>query len=102
MFIQSLFLSLVITFLTKTNVVNEVAPTELKGQLGTLHQLMVTTGIMVPGLMGLGMVRFDPASGDKTPCIYQTQNCSPSNTEGFAALNYWRVFFSLPIAFAVI
>ena len=38
--------------------INETAPNELKGPLGALHQFMVTTGILVPGIMALALPLF--------------------------------------------
>ena len=51
--------------------INETAPTELKGPLGALHQVMVTTGIMVPGVMGLLLPPFivNPNDKDGMRCI---------------------------------
>ncbi len=85
-------------------IVGEIAPTELKGQLGALHQVMVTLGIMVPGFMGLLVPRFIPPKHDNDPfCLYDNITyCQPQGSEGFLTLNFWRVFFGLPIAFAFI
>jgi Sugar (and other) transporter len=84
-------------------IVNETAPTEMKGQLGTLHQLMVTTGIMVPGFMGFGIPLFLGAEDDRPACISNGNGgCSIEGSDSFFVQNFWRVFFALPIAFAII
>jgi len=83
-------------------IVNEVAPTELKGPLGALTQILITMGIMISFFLGIPIPdiayyedvdRFYPEGSDlKNAYINKT----------FESDNYWRVMFALPIAFSIL
>ncbi len=67
--------------------------------------IMITSGCFVPAVIALGVPRFIPPSGDKSTCLFNDPLvCSPTQggNEGFVTLNFWRMFFVLPIAVAII
>jgi|LauGreDrversion4_2_1035121.scaffolds.fasta_scaffold1045707_1 MFS family permease len=64
--------------------INELAPTEMKGALGSLTQILITLGIFVSNIVGLPL----PESAKDVP-------------SNFLNDNYWRIIFALPILFAV-
>jgi len=65
--------------------VNEAAPTEMKGSMGAMSQLMCTAGIFLPALLGL------PIPND------------PENyADEFIVTSYWRVVWGMPLIFVVL
>lgn len=78
-------------------IVNEVAPTELKGPLGAVTQILITVGIMISFFLGIpvpAFVKIPTGEGDSTRLI-------PDGEPSFASDNYWRLLFALPIAFSL-
>lgn len=67
----------------------EMAPTEMKGSLGALPQLMCTFGIVVPA--ALGLVVPDDLKDNKS-----------EYADTFLVQNYWRVVWGVPFVFAII
>lgn len=79
-------------FLIILCIVNEVAPTELKGPLGAVTQILITVGIMIAFFLGIPIPNFVEVGG----------HYIPENLEAtFESDNYWRVLFALPIAFSI-
>ena len=69
-------------------IVNEISPTELKGPLGTLTQILITVGIMISYFLGLPIPDYKTSTlEERTSFIYQ---------------GYWRVMFALPLLFAAV
>jgi MFS family permease len=68
------------------NFVNEVAPTELKGRIGSALNFMAGAGIFLPAIFGLG--------------IPDKEFIEP-NDQSFAIQHYWRVIFGFPILLAI-
>ncbi|TNV79404.1 hypothetical protein FGO68_gene14650 [Halteria grandinella] len=64
--------------------INELAPNELKGSLGSLTQILITLGIFIANAFGL-------------PLPEVAQGLPPT----FINDQYWRVVFGMPIAFAL-
>jgi hypothetical protein len=91
---QCLFLALVSKNLINM-IVNEVAPTELKGPLGALTQILVTVGIMISFFLGIPipdivhLEAFDRYIPDPPKATFESDN-------------YWRLMFALPIGFSLI
>jgi MFS family permease len=65
--------------------INELAPTEMKGALGSLTQILITLGIFISNALGLPLP--------------ETSDDLPSN---FINDNYWRVVFAIPVGMALI
>lgn len=77
------------------SIVNEVAPTELKGPLGAVTQILITVGIMISFFLGIPVPDFvwvPTLDGDRL---------LPKDGGSFESDNYWRLLFSLPIAFSL-
>lgn len=84
-----LYLDLVYYFKLLSKIVNETAPTELKGPLGTITQILITVGIMISFFLGLPIPDLSPGSISR-------------ESQDFLVRGYWRVMFALPILFALI
>ncbi len=69
--------------------INETAPNEYKGSFGVMTQFMCCLGIFIPSLMGLPL---------PTP---EKLAENPLRTD-FLIGQYWRIFFGLPIVFAIV
>ena len=65
--------------------INETAPTELKGPLGGISQIMCCTGILVPSLLAL--------------IVPQTIN---ELDPGFYVTQWWRVVWGVPIIISLL
>lgn len=68
--------------------INELSPTELKGPLGSITQILITVGIMISFFLGIFIPEFP------------LQN--PDDKTSFYVLHYWKVMFSIPIAISLI
>jgi len=69
--------------------INETAPNEYKGSFGVLTQFMCCFGIFIPSLMGLALP------------TQEELELQPSRSD-FIIGQYWRIFFGLPIIFAIV
>lgn len=77
--------------LVNNSIVNETAPTELKGPLGTMTQLFITVGIMVSFFFGLAIP--DAPTNPQEYADY---------TNSWKVQQYWRFMFGFPIIMAAI
>ncbi|CDW77776.1 sugar transporter family protein [Stylonychia lemnae] len=78
--------------------INEAAPTELKGPLGAVTQILITVGIMIAFFLGIPIPKFDYVTiGDVSKYVI-----AGGAKASFVSDNYWRVMFALPIAFSII
>ena len=66
--------------------INEVTPTELKGQFGSATQLLITFGIFISNILGIPL----------------PTNFIEYFDDNFVNRSYWRLLFALPIVFAAI
>jgi len=71
--------------------INETAPTEYKGAFGVMSNFMCCVGILIPSLLGLGLV--NPEQFKETP--------GPDVNE-FKIAHFWQIFFGLPIVLAIV
>ena len=81
-------------------VVNETSPTEMKGPLGALTQILITVGIMISFFLGIPIPDIKQYIDGK----YYPDGSIPGFfiNRSFESDNYWRIMFSLPIAFSLI
>jgi len=80
--------------------INETAPTELKGPLGALTQILITVGIMISFFLGIPIPDIKFSADGK----YYPDGSIPGVfiNRTFESDNYWRIMFSLPIAFSLL
>ena len=65
--------------------INELSPTEMKGSLGSLTQILITLGIFISNLFGLPL----------------PESIKDPIANNFINNNYWRIVNAIPILFAV-
>jgi MFS family permease len=65
--------------------INELSPTEMKGSLGSLTQILITLGIFLSNLFGLPL----------------PESIKDPIADNFINNNYWRIVNAIPILFAV-
>jgi hypothetical protein len=66
----------------------------MKGPLGAITQILITVGIMIAFFLGIPIPDFEYNG--------ETYVIADGGKPSFESDNYWRVMFSLPIAFSII
>lgn len=72
--------------------INETVPIEMKGSMGSMVQVALTFGIMVPSLLVIFVVPVQPDYGED-PVGYA------SYVDSFAVQNYYQIVFGVPPLF---
>lgn len=78
--------------------INELSPTELKGQLGSSTQILITLGILISNALGVPLPDCVINLEKQELCIKK----NPYVAGSFIMDDYWRIVFGMPIVFAVI